>query len=120
MQETTRAAAARASIEAVVNTAMAAFETARVQAAAAVAQAEERNAADAEGFDTLLTELRESVLAGLQAELVNALAQQAEEAVRRESMQVHVTFNIQVSAEAGGAAGQARILLDCTSFPCGV
>jgi hypothetical protein len=101
VQENARAAAATSYIEETVNIALGAFETARAQAAAAVAQTEERvaateAAADAGGFDTVLNELRESVLAGLQAQLVNALAQQAEEAVRRESMQVHVTFNIQV------------------------
>lgn len=103
MQENARAAAATSRIEETVNIALGAFETARAQAAAALAQTEERvaaacksPAAGAEGFDTLVNEFRESVLAGLQAELVNTLAQQAEEAVRRESMQVHVTFNIQV------------------------
>lgn len=99
MQENARAAAATSRIEETVNIALGAFETARAQAAAALAQTEERvaaAAAGAEGFDTLVNEFRESVLAGLQAELVNTLAQQAEEAVRRESMQVHVTFNIQV------------------------
>lgn len=105
MQETARAAAATAYIEEAVVTAMAAFENARVQAAAALVQADERvtAAAEAEGgatpgnLDAVLAELRASVLAELQAELVNALAQRAEEAVSRESMQVHVTFNIQVS-----------------------
>jgi hypothetical protein len=104
VQENARAAAATSRIEETVNIALGAFETARAQAAAALAQTEERVAAaaadaaeaGAEGFDTLVNEFRESVLAGLQAELVNTLAQQAEEAVRRESMQVHVTFNIQV------------------------
>jgi hypothetical protein len=101
LQETARAAAATAYIEEAVVTAMAAFENARVQAAAELAQAEERVTAAADGgnLDTVLAEVRASVVAELQAELVNALAQQAEEAVSRETMQVHVTFNIQVRVQ---------------------